>query len=245
MYFLLKNHISYCIIYLGILQSQRFIRRTLKMKFRKRFLSIALLLCFLVSLTLPTVSAATGTLERNAASRHNTCTSLSSQAEAYYTKGSYDYDTISAMTGVYSTDSWTVTQNNPVYTALQKLMVDTHTNQSVVYSGTGSGSLAYYWNYTDTVNSGSNYLLFYCDKLMADVQNTEGYSRTGMEREHVWCKSKADFVEASGSGGADLHHLRPSYGYINGIKSNRSFGNVTDGTSCTLDGESVFTYASM
>ena len=214
------------------------------MKFRKRFLSIALLLCFLVSLTLPTVSAATGTLERNAASRHITCTSLSSQAEAYYTKGSYDYDTISAMTGVYSTDSWTVTQNNPVYTALQKLMVDTHTNQSVVYSGTSSGSLAYYWNYTDTINSGENYLLFYCDKLMADVQNTEGYSRTSMEREHVWCKSKADFVEASGSGGADLHHLRPSYGYINGIKSNRSFGNVTDGTSCTLDGVSVFTYAS-
>ena len=214
------------------------------MKLCKRSISILLLLCFLVSLFLPTVNAATGTLGRNTASRHITCTSLSSQAQAYYTAGTYDYATISAMHGVYSTDSWTVTQNNPVYTNLQQLMVNTHTNTSVVYSGTANGSLAYYWNYTDTVNSGSNYLLFYCDKLMSQVQNTEGYGRTGMEREHVWCKSKADYVEDSNSGGADLHHMRPSYGYINGIKSNRSFGNVTNGTACTLDGVSVFTYAS-
>ena len=123
-------------------------RRSVSMKLCKRSISILLLLCFLVSLFLPTVNAATGTLGRNTASRHITCTSLSSQAQAYYTAGTYDYATISAMHGVYSTDSWTVTQNNPVYTNLQQLMVDTHTNTSVVYSGTNSGSLAYYWNYT-------------------------------------------------------------------------------------------------
>ena len=211
-------------------------------QYKKRLLSVFLLLCLLLSLILPAVNAATGTLVKNDKARHITCTSLSSQAQAYYTAGTYDYATISAMHGVYSTDSWTVTQNNPIYTNLQRLMVDTHTNTSVVYSGTSNGSLAYYWNYTDTVNGGSNYLLFYCDKLMSEVQNTEGHGRTGMEREHVWCQSKASYDTATGSGGADLHHLRPSYGYVNGIKSNRAFGNVENGSPCTLDEETVFTY---
>lgn len=69
------------------------------------------------------------------------------------------YDVLSALEGVYAPyDSRQATQDNPLYSALQKLMTDTHTNQSVVYSGYSATALATYWASTDAAAGTGSYL---------------------------------------------------------------------------------------
>ena len=199
-----------------------------------RFLAAVLTLAVVLSLLSGmTVFAATGTVSHNTATRHEVCTSLSDQAKAYYT-GSYTYAKLSALSGVSApTDSWATTQNNPLYTALQTLMTDTHT----VYSrynpnGEQSDELSYLWDYTDSVGSASQYQYFYTDV------SADSYGTTDMEREHVWPKSNASYYELNG--GADLHHLRPSIGGVNTAKSNHTFGNIAStGSAYQVNGVDV------
>lgn len=109
-------------------------------------------------------------------------------------------------------------QDNELFTALHDLMADTHQYHST-YSGYNAGSLAYFWASTDAVNSGSTYTMFYSD-VPAD---TEGIK---LNREHIWPKSRASFGTKKGSGGADLHHLRPAESSLNSAKSDHLFGNI-------------------
>ncbi len=196
-----------------------------------RIIAMFLATVLLLALLLPSVAAQTGTLEVNTAKRHSVCTVLSEQAEAYYS-GDYGYDILSSLAGVYAPDdSWQATQNNPLYSALQKLMTDTHTNQNVAYSGYGSNALATYWASTDAAAGTDSYLYFYTDIDSADGRYT-------MNREHVWPKSKASYYQRGG--GADLHHLRPSIAGVNSAKSNSMFGNQNGGGKAyTVDGEAV------
>ena len=206
----------------------------MKRKGFRRVLSLILSLALVLSLlSAMTVFAVTGTLSHNTATRHQVCTALSDQAEAYYT-GSYTYDRLSALSGVSSpTDSWATTQNNPLYTALQTLMTNTHTVYSRYNpSGEQSDELSYLWDYTDSVGSASQYQYFYTD-ISAD-----SYGTANMQREHVWPKSNASYYELNG--GADLHHLRPSIGGVNSAKSNNTFGNIAStGNAYQVNGVDV------
>ena len=186
-----------------------------------------------------TVFAATGTLTRNSATRHQVCTALSTKAKSYYT-GSYTYANLSKLNGVYSpNDSWAAMQNNSLYNALKNLMSSTHTVYAEYNpSGETKTELSYLWDYTDACAGSSQYLYFYTD-ISAD-----DYGTSSMQREHVWPESKASYFQTNG--GSDLHHLRPSVGSVNSNKSNFAFANVredyTDYKASTVDGQDVIWY---
>ena len=193
-------------------------------------LAIVLSLCASVfAANAPTVTIAT-----NSQNRHVVCTALSEDAKAYYT-GGYSYDTLKTLTGVDSTDSYTASQNNPLYTKLYDLMSSTRNSTTVVYAGYTADSMATYWNYTDAVGGTVGYNYFYTDI------SSNSYGTSNMQREHIWPQSKASYYQLNG--GADLHHLRPSIGGVNGSKSNRAFANLvgtdTDYTSYQVNNQDV------
>ena len=184
--------------------------------------SLLLTVCIVISMTavFTVDSAAAPALPAaNTETRHAAdCTQLSGDALAYYT-GSYTYENLMALSGASNVStSAAAKQNNALYTALQKLMTDTHTFQTS-YSGTGAGSLAYYWQRTDAqAGQGGSFVLVYCDKVVS-INSTSSFNR-----EHVWPKSNASFNQSNG--GSDLHHLRPADPQINSTRGNKAFGNV-------------------
>ena len=205
-------------------------------RFSLRFLSVLLTLALVLSLFGASVFAATGTLSANTAVRHELCTQLSAQANAYYT-GSYTYENLSQLSGpASSTDSYAAMQDNALYTALQTLMTSTH---SVLPSynpgGEKPNELSYLWDFTDCEYGHSEYTYFFTD-IPADE-----LSGDTMNREHVWPKSKASYYQKNG--GTDLHHLRPSISSVNSAKSNRIFANVygvaSDCKTHEFNGETV------
>ena len=141
----------------------------------------------------------------NTGTRHDYNTSLSTQAQAYYT-GDYTWDNLSNLNGGNEN---CLDMNNPLFQALNSLMSTTMTT-SVSYS-----SLPTYWAKTDASGGSGSYVLFY-----TDVAGPDG----SMNREHVWPKSHASFKEKDG--GADLHHLRPTIGSVNSARGNLIMGNV-------------------
>ena len=196
---------------------KRYTRGIAALLFLAMLLSVLSAACFAAD---PTVTIAV-----NSQKRHIVCTSLSSDANAYYT-GSYSYETLKNLSGVDSTDSYTATQNNPLYTRLYELMSSTRNNTRVVYAGYTADSMATYWNYTDAVDGSVGYNYFYADL------SSNSYGTNTMQREHIWPQSKASYYQLNG--GADLHHLRPSIGGVNGSKSNRAFANlIGTGTNYT------------
>ena len=148
----------------------------------KRSLSALMVFVMLVSvfsgLSL-TAFAATGTLVANTGTRHEVCTSLSSQAQAYYT-GSYTYDALSALSGgTASSDANATNQsamNSALFQQMQTLMKDTHT-KTITYN-----SLTTYWPYTDASGGSAGTILFYSDQVSSSFN-----------REHVWPKSRGSF----------------------------------------------------
>jgi endonuclease I len=170
------------------------------MRLTKRFLSFVLVLALSLSL-LPAAEAKTGTLVSNTGTRHEVCTALSSQAQAYYT-GNYTYDAVSALSG-----SSSAPMNSALFNRLSTLMRTTMTN-SVSYN-----SLTNYWPKTDANNGSGNPVLFYSDEISGNFN-----------REHVWPKSRGSFKETNA--GSDLHHLRPTNADINSTRGNKTMGNV-------------------
>lgn len=170
------------------------------MRLTKRFLSFVLVLALSLSL-LPAAEAKTGTLVSNSGTRHEVCTALSSQAQAYYT-GNYTYDAVSALSGSSSDP-----MNSAMFSRLSTLMRTTMT-KTVSYN-----SLTNYWPKTDANNGSSNPVLFYSDELSGNFN-----------REHVWPKSRGSFKETNA--GSDLHHLRPTNADINSTRGNMTMGNV-------------------
>ncbi len=170
------------------------------MRLTKRFLSFLLVLVLSLSL-LPAAEAKTGTLVSNTGTRHEVCTALSSQAQAYYT-GNYTYDAVSALSG-----SSSAPMNSAMFNRLSTLMRTTMTN-SVSYN-----SLTNYWPKTDANNGSGNPVLFYSDEISGNFN-----------REHVWPKSRGSFKETNA--GSDLHHLRPTNADINSTRGNKTMGNV-------------------
>lgn len=183
--------------------------------FSQRGLSFLLVLCIVTALFVTSVFA------KNTDRRDTDCTSLSSQATAYYT-GNYTYDTMSKLQG--GTTNCLTTVDSAMYKQLQTLMKSTMTN-SVSYK-----ALTNYWPATD------NSIYFY--------SNT-GYGGN-VSREHVWPKSHATFHQSGG--GSDLHHLRPEDAQVNSRRWNYTMGNVkstvSNPTTYDYDGKVVLWYSS-
>lgn len=170
---------------------------------------------------------------KNDKSRHVNSTALSSQAVSYYTDKVKDeitdakvYQTFLDLADNQSNtgDSYTAAQGNDLYNALYNIMKEPH-GHSVSYPAYGSNSLAHYWLQTDTSLENTQdgrgvYTFFYSD--------VDCYNHESMQREHIWPKSKASYLMATGLGGSDLHHLRPAYGRVNNIKSNWGFADIHD-----------------
>ncbi|MBQ6235044.1 MAG: hypothetical protein IJK54_03940, partial [Clostridia bacterium] len=116
------------------------------MRLYKRLFSLLLALVFTLAF-LPAAEAATGTLVSNSGTRHTVCTSLSSQAQAYYT-GNYTYDAVSGL-AASSSDP----MSSAMFSRLSTLMKNTMSN-SVSYN-----SLTNYWPKTDANNGSSNPIL--------------------------------------------------------------------------------------
>ena len=173
--------------------------------YTKRALSLLIALTMLISVFagISLVSAAGSTI--NSGTRHELCTSLSAQAEAYYT-GTNTWEKLSELSGINTTSSVDA-MGSQLFNALQKLMKGTLTT-TVSYN-----SLTSYWKETDRQKGGSDAVLFY-----SDVQGS------GYNREHVWPKSHGNFYQSGA--GSDLHHLRPTDSVINNIRNHWTFGDV-------------------
>lgn len=172
---------------------------------KTKILSLILVLCLAVSLFAGFGTNAYAATSVNTGTRHELCTELSAQAEAYYT-GEYSWDNMSALEGV-DTDSSLKAMDGELYNELQELMDDTMTN-SVSYK-----SLTSYWPYTDANNGSDDAVLFYSDSVSSDYN-----------REHVWPKSRGGFYQRNA--GSDLHHLRPTNSTINSTRGNHTMGDV-------------------
>jgi len=203
------------------------------------FFTLVTVAALLLSMLSGVTFAATGSLSHNTGTRHVVCDALSTKAQAYYT-GDYTYENLSQLSGVSApTNSYTTTQNNELYDALQTLMTDTHKVYAEYNpSGEQSNELSYLWDFSDAEAGSSQYLYFYTDVLADD------YGTGDMQREHVWPKSNASYYQLNG--GADLHHLRPSIGTVNSAKSNYTFANVRENYSSyspsSVDGQEVIWY---
>ncbi len=170
------------------------------MRILKRSVSVILALLLFVALT-PVAEAKAGTPVSNSGTRHEVCTELSAQAQAYYT-GIYTFDVVSALPA-----SAADPMNSEMFSRLHTLMTDT-VSDTVSYN-----SLTSYWPKTDANNGSSNPILFYSDELSASFN-----------REHVWPKSRASFEELNS--GCDLHHLRPTNADVNSARGSMTMGNV-------------------
>ena len=173
------------------------------MKSFTRLTSVLLVLVMLLS----TLTGLTFAAQKNNGTRHELCTSLSSQALSYYSKNKFTYADYAAYT--HGNESCLSTVNSEMFKELHDLMEDTMTN-SISYN-----SLTSYWKDTDRENGTSNATLFYSD------QTSGSYNR-----EHVWPKSRASFLKQDG--GCDIHHLRPTNSNINSTRSNHTMGNVRE-----------------
>ena len=205
----------------------------------------------------PTNETTPAAANKNTASRHINATSLSAQAQSYYTDEVKEYitsdnvyqsfvqlsqaevnDASNSFDAIYKDSSGNYTLNpsddkfkyevqNSLFGALYNIMSSTHTHK-VSYPAYGNNSLAHYWLTTDTSSDNENdgrgvYTFFYSD--------VDCFNHEDMQREHIWPKSKASYLMATGLGGSDLHHLRPAYGKVNNIKSNWGFASIHEDNS--------------
>lgn len=107
------------------------------------------------------------------------------------------------------------------------------------------GSLAFYWNATDTSPEVDNtleshFLMFYSD---AHYVYPPSGTRLMLSREHVWPKSRASFYQTNG--GSNLHHLRPTVESVNKARGDHPFGYVDEVYASgydvgTVDGAEVY-----
>lgn len=143
----------------------------MKNNFTKRLYSFILCLVMVFTL-LPADFLATDvqalSLPYNTGTRDEVATSLSTDANSYYT-GSYSYATLSSLSG------------SSLKSKLYTLMSSTMAN-SVTYK-----SLTTYWPYTDAEDGKAGTVLFYSDE-----------DSSSFNREHVWPKSRGSFYQING-----------------------------------------------
>ena len=157
-----------------------------------------------------TYSQSGKTVIANWGARGETCTFLSSYAEAYYTD-SYTWDSMSQTSGGTTTSN---TPSSALYRQLKTLMSSTHTFYTYY---DGNKNVRDYYKYTDCVrNDTSKVSLFYFGTLLSSTWN----GGTSWNQEHVWPKSKLSNSQQIG----DIMHLRPADPTENSRRSNTAYG---------------------
>ncbi|MDR0889098.1 MAG: endonuclease, partial [Oscillospiraceae bacterium] len=170
----------------------------------KRLLSILMVLSIITSL-LAGITAVSAAGTYNTGVRGELCTSLSSQAKAYYT-GSYTYDTLSTLSG------------STLKSRISSLV--TSDRDTVGYNG-----LKTYFAQTDAhLGSSSKLNLFYCNI----PTNSAWDGADSYNREHMW----PDSLGGNAAEG-DLHSMRPTDAYVNSKRGNSKYGYVTGGKDAT------------
>lgn len=146
--------------------------------------------------------------------RGETCSFLSSYADAFYTDD-YSFDTMSQLAGG---SGMTDAPESQLYATLQKLMTDRHTTQ------TSYGDTRYQYMYTDCqLGDSSTILSFYSGN---PISSTWDSGKT-WNREHVWPASKSLSGRPSNPSkgeGADIMMLRPTAKTENGSRGNKAYG---------------------
>ena len=122
--------------------------------------------------------------------------------------GTYD-KSLETYSGSYYS-SITATSGKTLGTQLHDLMDTTHKNY-VSYN-----SLYSHWQSTGETN-GSNYKCLYSGSY---------YSKSSVNREHVWPQSCSNALWGQSYGGSDILHLRPAKSNYNSARSNAPFGEI-------------------
>ncbi len=150
----------------------------------------------------------TGKYIYNWGTRGETATSLSPNAEAFYTSTSYD--ALSQKTGGTGTSD---APSSALYAALQSLM------KSAQHYETSYKATTDLFQYTDCQNSGNPATIssFYSGKAIGPTWD----SGATWNREHTWPNSKGD---ASGNGENDIMMLRPTASTENSSRGNKAYG---------------------
>ena len=181
------------------------------MKKFTKIISVLTIIAILLSMLCISTSAAVATPTiYNTGTRHVVATKLSDMAKNYYTQG-YTYEELSAKS------------STELLTSLSSFMKDTHKNQS---SYDNCHFLAYY---TDCENGNGKATLIYTSVAVTEDE-WAGSGSVGWNREHVWAKNLGGFNSNDVTPACDLHHVRPSDYKINNVRSNKKYGNVTNGT---------------
>ena len=173
---------------------------------RSLALILALVLCLsLLPVTAVPVSAASYIY--NWGTRGVVATSLSENAQAFYT-GNNTYDALASLAGGTSKET---APNSNLYKALQNLMVGAQNSQTS-YDDTRD-----LFKYTDCQNGGGKISSFYSGTEIGPDWD----SGSTWNREHTWPNSKGD---ASGNGENDIMMLRPTAKSENGSRGNKAYG---------------------
>ena len=146
----------------------------------------------------------------NTGIRGETCTELSTAAEAFYT-GKYTYDNLSVLSGAASRDD---VPESALYEALQTLMASRHTHE------TSYGETRYQYQYTDCQDGGNwengKISSFYSGAAIGPDWD----SGATWNREHTWPNSKG----LGGNDENDIMMLRPTSKSENSSRSNKAYG---------------------
>ena len=143
----------------------------------------------------------------NSGERGVICTTLNGTSADSYYGTTYDYDVLDDYSGT------------TLYGKLQTLMTSTHTYKSTY------DDCHYKANRTDCENEDGKVLLIYTS-YSATMNEWNGWNR-----EHVWPKSLGGGTDNDRTGGADLHHIRPSDQVVNSTRNNFRYGYAVNGSA--------------
>lgn len=176
-------------------------------KFTKFATTGLLLLSLVVALlSFPVeVQALSYSTSSNSGTRDQVCTSLEGTSAASYYTGSYTYDILSNQ------------DQNTLLQSLRTLMRSTHTYLS------SYNDCHYKADKTDCENGNGKVTLIYTS-YSAGMDEWNGWNR-----EHVWPKSLGGKTDSNGTGGADMHHIRPSDATVNSTRGNKKYGYANGG----------------
>ena len=174
-------------------------------------ISAALLLVFALIITaLPfSTPASAATLvyskESNSGTRDVVCITLEGTGASKYYTGNYTYDKFDDLS------------EDALFDALQELMTETHTYLSTY------NDCHYKADLTDCEENNGKVTLIYTSYQATMAQ------WNGWNREHVWPKSLGGKDDKDRTGGADMHHIRPSDKGVNSSRGNKKYGNSNGG----------------
>ncbi len=197
-------------------------------------LAVVIVVCAAPVVTVEAVAGGYGTQPTTYSKQYNSgmrdvwCTTLSGTSASSYYTGSDTYENLSSLS------------QSSLKSSLSTLMRNTH-SQKTSYDDCHNKA-----NRTDCQNEDGTVVLLYTSYVAKMSDWISG--STGWNREHVWPESLGGDTHSTGTGGSDLHHIRPDDNKTNSTRGNKKFGEVSSGSqangSSTVGGMSGGTYNS-